>query len=136
MLWLGIGILVIGVALLILSILLIKPLFRLAGVLGSLQKTTDTLPKTVEDLTNQTSNAIGTGVDTLNQINIQVKELSPLFHILGDVGRATNRLSSSITGKVDHIREKTETSKNVSSTKNLDGFYGFIALAYLLFRRK
>ncbi|RKQ32276.1 DUF948 domain-containing protein [Oceanobacillus halophilus] len=136
MLWLGIGVMVIGVALLILTIVLIKPLFKLAGVLGSLHKTTETLPQTVNELTTTAKDAIGTGVDTLNQVNTQMKELSPIFYIIGDVGRATNQLSSSIVSKVEHLKETTETTKDVSSNNNLQGFYGLIALAYLLFRQK
>ncbi|WP_245831860.1 DUF948 domain-containing protein [Oceanobacillus senegalensis] len=135
MLWLGIGVLVIGVALLLLTFVLIKPLLKLSGVLGSLQKTTDTLPKAVEGITTQTKEVIGTGTQTLNQINAQVKELSPMFNIVGDIGRATNQLSSSIVQKMEHLKEKTVTSKEVSTSKNLKGFYGLIALVYLLLKK-
>ena len=136
MLWLGIGVLVIGIALLLLAIILIKPLFKLAGVFSNLQKTTDTLPNQVNDITSQTTNAIGAGINTLNEINTQVKKLNPLFNIIGDVGQATNKLSSSIVSKVNAINNQTETAKSISTAKGLEGFYALIALTFLLFKRK
>lgn len=136
MLWLGIGVLVIGIALLLLAIILIKPLFKLAGVFSNLQKTTDTLPNQLNSITSQTTNVIGAGVDTLNEINTQVKKLSPIFNIIGDVGQATNKLSSSIVHKVNRMNNETETVKSISTTKGLEGFYALIALVFLLFKRK
>ncbi|RLL39949.1 DUF948 domain-containing protein [Oceanobacillus piezotolerans] len=134
MLWVGIGLSIIGVALLIISIVLIKPLLKLSGVFGSLQKTTDELPTTVNTLTSQTTEAIGTGVETLNQVNVQIKELSPVFRIVGDIGRATNKLSSSV---VHQVEERDETQPNGKlAAKDFKGFYGLIALVYLLFKSK
>lgn len=132
MLWIGIGILIIGLALLILSIVLIKPLFKLAGVLGSVQKTTDALPQHLGDLTSQATNAITTGTDTLHKVNSQIEKLTPLFTMVGDVGRATNKLSSSISKKVNKVDGTMEDRPSVT----LEGFYGLIALIYLLFKKK
>ncbi|MEK4800376.1 DUF948 domain-containing protein [Oceanobacillus sp. FSL K6-0118] len=136
MLWLGIGILVIGVALLLLAIVLIKPLFKLAGVLSNLQKTTDTLPNQLKEITSQTTNVLGAGVDTLNEINTQVKKLNPIFNIIGEIGQATNKLSSSIVSKVNGINNRTEAAESISTAKGLEGFYALIALVFLLFKRK
>lgn len=132
MLWLGIGILVIGIALLILSVVLIKPLFKLAGVFSSIQKTTEALPKQVEELSTQAKNVMITGTETLHQVNVQIEKVSPLFNIIGDIGRATNKLSSSIANKVN----KVDRTKDEGTNNSLEGFYGLIALIYLLFKRK
>ncbi|MFD1850661.1 DUF948 domain-containing protein [Oceanobacillus bengalensis] len=132
MLWLGIGVLIIGVALLIVAIAIIKPLLKLSGVFGSLQKTTDTLPSTVHEITTQAKGAIGTGVDTLHQVNEQVKELSPLFHTIGDIGRSTNKLTSQIVSKVTHT-EEIDADGTAHKSNGLQGLYGLIALLYLLF---
>lgn len=131
MLWVGIGLSIIGVALLIIAIVLIKPLMNLSGVFASLQKTTDELPTTVNTLTSQTTETLGTGVETLNQVNAQIKELSPIFHIVGDIGRATNKLSSSVAYQADEIQPNDKLA-----AKDFKGFYGLIALVYLLFKSK
>jgi len=128
MLWLGIGILIVGLALLILAIVSIKPLFKLAGVLSNVQKTTKELPKNVDTIISDVSKGINQGLNTLSKVNGQIKQLNPFFQIIGDVGRATNQLSNSIVQKVYH----TDTGKT-STPVNLKGFYALIALVYLLF---
>ncbi|PAV27856.1 hypothetical protein CIL05_19435 [Virgibacillus profundi] len=133
--WLGIGVLVIGVALLVLVILLIKPLNKLAGVFANLQKTTDELPQTVVDVTSQAKEAIGAGTDTLKQINTQLKELSPLFYIVGDVGRATNQMSSSMVDAVTKMESKTTAANDLTHRKNLEGLYGALTLGFFIFQK-
>ena len=128
MLWLGIGILVVGLALLIVAIVSIKPLFKLAGVLSNVQQTTKKLPENVDGIISDVSKGINQGLDTLSQVNGQIKQLNPFFQIIGDVGRATNQLSNSIVQKVYH----NDTGKT-STPVNLKGFYALIALVYLLF---
>ncbi|RDW21906.1 DUF948 domain-containing protein [Oceanobacillus arenosus] len=134
MTWLGIGVLVIGIALLILVIVLIKPLLNLAGVLTSVQKTTDQLPQTVADLTSKTTEVMGTSVETLNQVNTRIKELSPLFYTVGNIGRATNRLSSLVVNVADETKVKTESANEFTTGKNLEGLYGVLTLGYFLFK--
>ncbi|WP_249872596.1 DUF948 domain-containing protein [Oceanobacillus saliphilus] len=135
MIWVGIGLIIIGIALMALVMFLIKPLNNLAGVFSSLQKTTDELPKTVENITSQTTKTLGTSVETLQQVNNQIKELSPLFHIIGDAGRATNQLTSSMVDAVDDMKLNTQRGKNITTGKNLEGFYGALTLGYLLFQK-
>jgi len=131
----GIGVLLIGIALLGGVAFLIKPLLNLAGILSNVQKTTDTLPEDVEEITSQAKEAIGSGVNTLHQVNDQVKELSPLFYTVGDIGRATNNVSSSMLAAVEDMKEKTATSNELTSQKNLEGLYGALTLGYVLFNR-
>lgn len=135
MIWIGIGVILIGVALLIGAILLIKPLNNLSGVLGNLQKTTETLPEDVQEITAQTKTAIGSGINTLHQVNDQVKELSPIFYIIGDAGRATNQVTSSMLAAVDEMKAKTQSSNDLAREKNLEGLYGALTLGYFLFQR-
>lgn len=122
--WLGIGVTVIGVAFLVLVIVLIKPLNKLAGVLGGLQTTTDNLPTQVDEMMSQAKDALQTGNDTLSQINTQIKELSPIFHTIGDAGRATNHLSTSIADKVMNVKTDTAEGRSFITKHDLEGLYG------------
>ncbi|WP_087975105.1 DUF948 domain-containing protein [Oceanobacillus rekensis] len=135
MIWVGIGLIIIGIAFMALVVFLIKPLSNLASVFSSLQKTTDELPKTVEDLTSQTTKTLDTSVDTLHQVNNQIKELSPLFHIVGDAGRATNQLTSSMVNAVDDMKVNTQAGNDFATRKNLEGLYGALTLGYMLFQK-
>lgn len=135
MIWIGIGLIIIGIAFMALVVFLIKPLNNLASVFSSLQKTTDQLPKTVEDITSKTTKTLDTSVDTLHQVNNQISELSPLFHIVGDAGRATNQLSSSMVNAVSDMKVNTQTGNDFATRKNLEGFYGALTLGYMLFQK-
>ncbi|MFD2627658.1 DUF948 domain-containing protein [Oceanobacillus kapialis] len=134
--WLGIGVTVIGVAFLILVIVLIKPLNKLANVLGGLQKTTDNLPAQVDDMMSQTKNALQSGNDTLAQINSQIKELSPIFHTIGDAGRATNHLSTSIADKVMKVKTETAEGSSFITKHDLEGLYGLGTLIYYVVQQQ
>ncbi|MFC3040882.1 DUF948 domain-containing protein [Virgibacillus xinjiangensis] len=134
--WLGIGVIIIGVAFLVLVILLIKPLNKLSGVLGNLQKTTDDLPETVTDITAQAREALSTSTDTLHQVNNQVKELSPIFYIVGDAGRATSQLSNSMVNAVGKMEVKAQEASDFAYRKNLEGIYGALTLGYILFQKR
>lgn len=134
--WIGIGVTVIGVAFLVLVIVLIKPLNKLAGVLGGLQKTTDNLPIQVDEMMSQAKDALQTGNDTLSQINTQIKELSPIFHTLGDAGRATNHLSTSIADKVMNVKTDTAEGRSFITKHDLEGLYGLGTLIYYIVQKR
>ncbi|MCM3399575.1 DUF948 domain-containing protein [Oceanobacillus profundus] len=135
MIWIGIGLIIIGVAFIGLVVFLIKPLNKLASVLNSLQKTTDKLPKTVDDVTSQTTEAIGTGIDTLHQVNSQVKHLNPIFQIVGDAGHAANQLSSKMVDAVEDMKQNTQQANDFATRKNLEGLYGALTLGFFLFQK-
>lgn len=136
MLWvIGIGLILIGIALLIGAIALIKPLNNFAKTLKNVEKTTKNLPKDVQEMTAHAKSALGGGVDTIHQVNKQIKELSPIFHMIGDAGRATNRFSSKIVSATDDLKNKTDVSSNFMQKKNLEGLYGLLTLGYFLFQR-
>lgn|SRR5699024_9806721 len=135
MVWLGIGVILIGIALLVIAIVLIKPLMNLASVLKNVEKTTETLPEDVQEITAQTKTVIGSSVNTLHEVNNQVKELSPIFYIIGDTGRAANQVSSTVLTAVGHMKEKTAESNDFARENNLEGLYGALTLGYILFQR-
>ncbi|WP_373894720.1 DUF948 domain-containing protein [Virgibacillus natechei] len=134
--WLGIGVLVIGVAFLVLVIFLIKPLTKLSGLLGSLQKTTDKLPQNVDDISSQATEVLTTGNDTLHQVNTQIKELSPILHIIGDAGNATRKLSSSMVDATEDMKTSTAEGSDLVKGRNLEGLYGALTLGYYIFQRQ
>lgn len=133
--WLGIGVLVIGIAFFVLVIRLIKPINKLAGVFSSLQKTTDELPEQINEVTTQAKEAISASKDVLQQVNDQVKELSPIFYIVGDAGRATNHLSSSMVDAVMKIKTSTTEASEFTERNKLEGFYGALTLGYFIFQK-
>ncbi|GLO64383.1 MULTISPECIES: DUF948 domain-containing protein [Oceanobacillus] len=135
MIWIGIGLIIIGIAFLGIAGALFKPLMKLADLFQSVQKTTDQLPETVETITSQATDVLGTGIDTLQQVNQQIKELSPIFHLIGDAGRATNRLTSSVLKTADGLQEKTEEANAMIGSKNLQGIYGLATIGYFLATR-
>ncbi|ASN03643.1 DUF948 domain-containing protein [Virgibacillus necropolis] len=134
--WLGIGVLVIGVAFAVLVLVLIKPLNNLSNLFFSVQKTTDELPHNINLITDQTKNTLQASTETLTKVNNQVKELSPLFSIIGDAGRGTQKLSSSLVDATTSMKTGTEDGKKFTERHNLEGLYGALTLSYYLFQRK
>jgi len=134
--WLGIGVLVIGIAFLILVVFLLKPLRKLSEVLESVQKTTDHLPETLTEITGQATMVLQTSNETIANVNSQVKEISPIFHIAGDVGVAARELTSSALDKTIAFKQKTSEGKEFSQSKKYQGLYGFLSLLYFFTQKK
>lgn len=134
--WLGIGVLVIGIAFAVLVLFLIKPLNKLGDLLFSVQRTTDELPHNIDLLTDRAKEVIQTSTETLSNVNNQIKELSPLFYIVGDVGRSTQKLSSSLVNTTTTMKTSTENGKNFNSSHNLEGLYGALTLGYYLVQKR
>ena len=133
MVWIGIGLIIIGLALLALVGVLIKPLTKASAVLNDVKQTTKNLPETVNGVTTQVNEVLHTGVDTLQQVNLQLKELTPIFYLVGDVGRATQQLSSNMVNAVEDFEEKEPPS--LTSRKNLEGLYGAVTLGMMIFQK-
>lgn len=131
MVWIGIGLIIIGIALLGLVGIMIKPMMKAASVLSDVKKTTSTLPETVGGMTEQVNEALHTGVDMLQLINTQLKELTPIFYLVGDVGRATKMLSSNMVDAVEDFERK----ETFATRKNLEALYGALTLGILLFQK-
>ncbi len=134
--WLGIGVLVIGVALLILVFILIKPLNKLAGVFESLQKTTDALPKTLTDITGQTTEIMKTSNQTIANVNNQVNEFQPLFEIVGDVGQASRNLTSVAVAKTMLLKEDTSAASEFTKEKQYQGLYGLASMLFYFSQKR
>ncbi|WP_077706618.1 DUF948 domain-containing protein [Virgibacillus dokdonensis] len=128
--WLGLGVTILGVAFLILAILLMKPLFHLAGVLRSLQTTTDKLPEQVEEITNQATDTISTGHETLHELNKQVKELTPIFHLVGDASKAAKATSSTVVDAIMKVQGSSTEGNGFTKKHHLEGIYGLATLTY------
>lgn len=135
MLWVGIGLIIIGIAFFGLVILLVKPLNKLAGVFDGLQKTTDDLPQNINEMTTEVKEAIVSGKDMLHEVNEQLKELSPVLHIVGDAGRATNHLSSSMVDAVMKLETSTTEASAFTQRNKLEGLYGALTLGYFIFQK-
>lgn len=133
--WLGLGILIIGLAFLALVVLLIKPLKNLSELFSSLQKTTDELPAQVADVTSEATTAISAGKKAVDQLHEQMKELSPIFDIIGNIGDSTSKLSSSLLTITAKMKENTPKG-TVMERYHLEGLYGAAALGYCLFQRQ
>lgn len=131
MVWIGIGLIIIGIALLGLVGIMIKPMMKAASVLSDVKKTTSTLPEKVGGMTEQVNEALHTGVDMLQLINTQLKELTPIFYLVGDVGRATKQLSSNMVDAVEDFERK----ETFATRKNLEALYGALTLGILLFQK-
>lgn len=134
--WLGIGVLLIGIALLILVIILIKPLGKLSGVLESLQKTTDDLPETITEVTDQATQLLQTGNETLSNVNDQVTEISPVFQIVGDIGHVAREFTSKAVDKTVALKQQTSAATEVSNRKKYEGLYGLLSFILFFTERK
>ena len=135
MLWVGIGLVIIGIAFFGLVMLLVKPLNKLAAVFSSLQVTTDQLPQNINEVITEVTETIGSGKDTLYMVNEQLKELSPMLHIIGDAGRATNHLSSSMVDAVMRLETSTTEASEFTHRNRLEGLYGALTLGYFIFQK-
>jgi len=136
MLWLGIGVTVIGVALLIISIILIKPLGKVSNLLDSLKVTTDKLPDTIDNVTSQATDVLHTTNSTINDVNGKVAELTPVFEILGDAGRASQKISLTAVEATDALKTNVIEGKHVNDKESLNGFYGLLSLGYYLYEKR
>jgi uncharacterized protein YoxC len=132
----GVGVLLIGIAFLILAIFLAHVLNNLAGVLGGVDKTIEQLPNQLDDMMKETSNMIGETNHTLADVNEKMAQLSPLFYIVGDVGNATRKFSSSLVDVTESMKQKSEEGKGLADKNNLGGLYGSFALGYYWLKRR
>lgn len=133
MIWVGIGLIIIGIALLAGTVILIRPINKVSAILSDVKETTEGLPDTVNNVSEQANQALHTGVDTLQQINTQLKELTPIFYLVGDVGRATHHLSANMVNAVEEFEDKD--TGTFATRKNLEGLYGALTLGAMVFQK-
>lgn len=129
---LGIGCVLIGIGLLAIAGILFKLSPKINRSLDNMQKTTETLPEKMDGITSQVTDILGTGADTLHEVNKQIKELSPLFYLVGDAGRATRQLAASVLKTANDVQEKAAKADLMIANKNLQGIYGLATIGYVL----
>ncbi|MGG0668008.1 DUF948 domain-containing protein [Lederbergia citrisecunda] len=134
--WLGIGVLIIGIAFVALTVLLIRPLRKLTEALDGVKQTTDRLPQVVDDLYKQTSEVMQSSTATIANVNEQVKEVSPFFHIIGDTGEATRKLTVSVLEKTNAVQNKTGDASKFTKRENYEGIYGILSFIFFLSQQK
>lgn len=134
--WLGIGVLIIGIAFAVLTFLLIKPLRKLTDALDDVKQTTDRLPKVVDDLSKQTTDMMQLSSTTISNVNEQVKEVSPFFHIIGDTGEATRKLTLKALDKTNSLKTQTNGASTFTKREKYEGIYGILAFIFFLSERK
>lgn len=132
----GIGVLLIGIAFLVLAIFLARILNQVASVLEGVDKTVEQLPKQLDNILDETSVLIHNSNDTLADVNEKLGTLTPLFHIVGDVGESTRKLSSSLVDVSKSTTKKMGEADEEVQNKRLGGLYGTTALGYYLFRKR
>lgn len=134
--WLGIGVLIIGIALLVLVLVLIKPLLKLATVLSSVQKTTDRLPKVLDDSATDVHITFQNVNKTIENVNEQVHAVHPLFQIVEDAGIASRQVSSKFLKKSTAFKENTAEAQAFSADKQYGGLYGILSFIFYLSQNK
>ena len=105
-------------------------------VLNGVDKTVEQLPKQLDGILNETGNLIHNSNDTLADVNEKLGTLTPLFHIVGDVGESTRKLSSALVDVSTSATKKMDDADEEIQNKRLGGIYGSTALGYYLFGRR
>ncbi|MHA6260834.1 DUF948 domain-containing protein [Sporosarcina sp. CAU 1771] len=132
----GIGILLIGIAILIIAIFLARILKNLASILSGVDKTVELLPKQLDTLMNETGELLHNTNNTLADVNEKLGTLTPIFHIVGDVGESTRKFSSALVDVTKTGSKKLDAADTTNQNKKLGGIYGSTALGYYLFGKR
>jgi uncharacterized protein YoxC len=133
---LEIGVLIIGIAFGVLVLFLIKPIKKLTDVLENLKNTTEKLPESFVTITDQTTSVLQEGNKTIENLNDQVKELRPIFEIVGDVGEASQELTHSTLQKTIALKQKTSDAVEFTNRKQYEGLFGLLSMIYYLSQNK
>ncbi len=131
----GIGVLLIGVAFLVLSIFLGRVLNNFASILVGIDKTVEQLPHQLDGILNETGNLIHNTNNSLADVNEKLGTLTPIFHIIGDVGESTRTMSSALMDATRSMKNKDSSATVEQQEKRLGGAYGVAALGYYALRK-
>ena len=132
----GIGVLLIGISFLLLAIFFARVLNNIASVLNGVDKTIEQLPRQLDGILSETGNLIHNSNDTLEDVNEKLGTLTPFFHIVGDVGESTRKLSSALVNVSTSATNRKTSADEEIQNKRLGGIYGSTALGYYLFGRR
>ena len=102
----------------------------------NLKKTTDNLPESFIKITEQTTNVLQEGNKTIEQVNDQVKELRPIFEIVGDVGEASQELTNNTLKKTIAFKQRTAEAVDFTHQKQYEGLFGLLAMIFYLSENK
>lgn len=130
----GIGVLLIGIAFLILAIFIARVLNRTASIMEGVGRTVGSLPGQLDEVLNETGQLIQNSNETLADVNEKLGTLTPLFHIVGDVGESTRKFTSSVNDFATSIKKKSDSVDEETRNKRLGGLYGTVALAFYAIR--
>jgi uncharacterized protein YoxC len=133
---LEIGVLIIGIAFGVLVLFLIKPIKKLTDILENLKNTTEKLPESFVTITDQTASVLQEGNKTIENLNDQVKDLRPIFEIVGDVGEASQELTHSTLQKTIALKQKTSDAVEFTNRKQYEGLFGLLSMIYYLSQNK
>ena len=132
----GIGVLLIGIACLVLAIYLARVLNNFANVISGVDKTVEQLPDQLDNILNETGNLIHHSNATLSDVNEKLGTLTPLFHIVGDIGESTRTLSSSLVDVTKSAKKKMDKTDPEVQNKRVGGLYGSLALSYYVYKNR
>ncbi|SHH88940.1 DUF948 domain-containing protein [Virgibacillus chiguensis] len=121
---LEIGVLLIGIAFFIVAIFVSYALNNLAGVLRGVEKTVEQVPEQMNAMVTETTGLIKESNYTLEDINDKMKQLSPLFYVVGDVGNVTRKFSASLVKVTESVNEKSENTADEMQSKRLSNSFG------------
>src|SRR5690606_23337342 len=90
----------------------------------------------IDKVTGKAVDVLQKSNETLGNVNEQVGQLSPVFHIIGDAGTAARQLSVKLVDKTIELQEDTGEGREVIERRKLDGLYGAAALGYYLYQKR
>lgn len=131
----GIGVLLIGIALLIMAIFTAKILNNIAGILKGVDRTVEQLPAQLDTMFDETGKLLHNSNNTLVDVNEKLGTLTPLFHIVGDVGESTRRLSSGLVKVSKRGMEKNLEVDGEKKDETVGKVFGLSTIAYYLFKK-
>jgi uncharacterized protein YoxC len=94
------------------------------------------LPEVLDDVTHQASDILQTSNATLGNVNEQVNEISPLFHIVGDAGEASRKLTSAALAKTNVLKQQTGSAKEFVRREKYEGIYGLLSFLFFLSQKR
>ncbi|API92458.1 hypothetical protein J32TS6_42320 [Virgibacillus pantothenticus] len=127
---LEIGVLLIGIAFFIAAIFVSYALNNLAGVLRGVEKTVEQVPDQMNAMVKETTGLIKESNHTLEDINDKMKQLSPLFYVVGDVGNVTRKFSSSLVQVTESLKNKSDNGSDPMGKKKSGSLYGSFTTGY------
>lgn len=133
----GLGVLIIGIAFVILAVILGRMLLKAASTLKSADVIAQRMPQQVYRVMDETADMMRYGNDALQDLNTKMRELTPLFYLVGDLGNSTESASLWVQQQAQKLNRESDELSAETESKIGNNAYGSIALVmYLLKKRK